>query len=318
MSNIQLNFNGFSSRVFIDGEKVSATDISLSATENLIQFSGAFGGSMNYSGDHFRLNTPCFYELPEISCSIGTEITFPQINNLFFDWLDNRSKERKVEISSGEKNNKTFYFPKCYFKSLKLGASQNSLVTANYDFYVLARELFNEPIKNDVPQLQNHKNNDFVFDMNSEDKDNKTPIGFWETEITGFGEDKKVLDWSLNISQNVVPKYYCGRNSDNEVKEPPLPDIMIGYPKMELTVSFLMDEEEFDKKVFAKFELNEKKDYPKSNDKEISSTNELSLKIRGKTFCKMLYGAVNSYSPSILTNGAITFNSNYLIHQIHI
>ena len=318
MSNIQLNFNGFSSRVFIDGEKVSATDASLSASENLITFDGAYGGMMNYSAEnYFRLNTTSFYELPEISCSIGTEITFPQINNLFFDWLEDRGKERSVEISAGNDSNETFYFKNCYFKSLKLGASQNSLVTANYDFYVLSRELFNEPIKNNVPKLQNNKNNDFVFDMNSGDKD-KIPIGFWETEITGFGEDKKVLDWSLNISQNVIPKYYCGRNSDDVVKEPPLPDIMIGYPKMELNVSFLMDKEEFDKKVFFGFKHNDKKTYPENNLSDSSSDNELTLKIRGKKICKFLYGAVSNYSPSLNFHGGITFGASYLINQIYL
>ena len=43
-----VNFKSFSTSVFIDGEKVSATDINLSFTENLIQFEGAYRGILNY------------------------------------------------------------------------------------------------------------------------------------------------------------------------------------------------------------------------------------------------------------------------------
>lgn len=316
MSNIQLNFNGFSTRALIDDNKVSATSISLSATENIIQFDGAYGGEMNYKGDnYFRLNTPSFYELPEISCSIGTEITFEQIKKLFFDWFENRGKEHSILISNGDKSNKTFNFEKCcYFKSLKLQTSQNSLVTADYDFYVNSRNLFNEPIKNNVPKLQSE--NELVFDPTLQNKD-KVPIAYWETEIEGFGNNKQVLDWSLSFSQNIIPKYYCGREDDNSVLEPPLPDLMIGYPKMELNVTFLMDKDEFDKDVFAEFSDNKKIIYPQTEDKEISSLNQLSLKIRGEEICRFLYGKVNSYSPS-LSNGAITFSSTYLIHQIYL
>jgi hypothetical protein len=339
MSNIQLNFNGFSTRTLIDNNKVSATSISLSATENIIQFDGAYGGEMNYKEDnYFRLNTPSFYELPEISCSIGTEITFKQIKKLFFDWFENRGKAHSVLISSGDESNKTFNFEKCcYFKSLKLQTSQNSLVTADYDFYVNSRNLFNEPIKNNVPKLQSETKEELVFDPTLQNKD-KVPIGYWETEIEGFytkkqkfdenggpvyDKDKKqVLDWSLSFSQNVIPKYYCGRETDVNVAEPPLPDLMIGYPKMELNVTFLMDKEEFDEDVFAEFSDNKKIIYPQKEDKEIEnkenpSSNQLSLKIRGKEICRFLYGKVNSYSPS-LSNGAITFSSTYLIHQIYL
>lgn len=319
MDNIQLNFNGFSSRVFIEDEKVSATDISLSVTENILQFDGAYGGEMNLSGNnYFRLNTPSIYELPEISCSIGTEITFPQIKELFFDWLENRGKSRSVLIAVGEKNNKTFNFEECcYFKSLRLNTSQGSLVTANYDFYVLSRNLFSESLKNDVPKLQNDNTSDFIFDMDSGSKD-KTPIGYWETKIDGFEDNKQVLDWSLNFNQSVIPKYYCGRDSDDNVNEPPLPDLMIGYPKMELSVNFLMDKDEFDKSVFAKFSDNTKIVYPQKETQESTSNGQLSLWVRGEEICRFLYGKVNTYSPSLTTNGAITFSATYIINQIYL
>lgn len=328
MSNtIQLNFTGFSTRVFLDGEKVSATDISLSVSENLISFEGAYGGAMNY-GEKFRLNSPSFYELPEISCSIGTEITSPQIESLFFDWLKDRAKPRTIEIGVGKNYNKTFCFDECYFKSLKLSTSENNLVTANYDFFVLpldetidnltcnAERLFYEKkgIINDVPRLQNNGDKDFVFNMNSLLKDRK-PIGYWETTIDGFGDDKKVLSWDLNINQNVITKYYCGRESDTDVTSPPLPDIMIGYPKMELSVSFLIDQKEFNGDVFATIKQKKKTVYDESISDESSF---LSLKIRGKEICKFKYGSVTQYAPSISPNGSITFSATYVINQIEL
>ena len=351
---MEINFNGFSTLVEIEGERVSATDISLSAQENIIQFDGAYGGSMNYgTSNYFMMNSPSFYELPEISCSIGTEITYDQMNKLFFDWLLDRGKPRSVLISSGDNSNETFNYEKCcYFKSLRLSASQNSLVTANYDFYILSNSLFSNPIKNDVPKLQSK----IVFDM---DTKNKRPVGFWETKIDGFKlfhfdsegkqkySDKQVLDWSLTFSQNVIPKYYCGRIDDIEVSEPPLPDIMIGHPKMELSVNFLIDRNEFDKDVFGFVDLEKtifscsdlsspesdspspesdssspESDQPSqesgSSSSEISEEKGLSLYIRDKKVCKFLYGKTNSYSPSISSQGGITFNVNYLIHQIQL
>ena len=183
---MEINFNGFSTRVLIDKEKVSATDISLSAQENIIQFEGAYGGEMNLSGsNYFRMNNSGFYELPEISCSIGTEITHEQINNLFFNWLEDRGKARSVLISSGDYLNKTFNFEDCcYFKSLRLGASQNSLVTANYEFYVLSDKLFSESLKNNVQKLQS----EIVFDMSSKDK---KPIGFGKLKLTDLKKTDK-------------------------------------------------------------------------------------------------------------------------------
>ena len=309
-NNIQINFNGFSTRVFIENEKVSATDISVSAQENIIKFDGAYGGEMNLNGNnYFRMGNSSFYELPEISCSIGTEITPEQIENLFFNWLEDRGASRSVLISTGNDRNETFNFQNCYFKSLRLSTSQNSLVTANYDFYVLERELFNEPLINDVRRKQSEP----VFDIS---KKSKIPIGFWETEIKGFGEDKQVLDWNLNFSQEVVPKYYCGRETDEDVLEPPLPDLFIGYPKMELSVSFLIDKEKFDKNIFAKFSDNRKINYPNKESKTSDSENQLSLWIRGKEICRFLYGKVNSYSPSLSSSGGIVFNVSYTIHQI--
>lgn len=331
---MEINFNGFSTLVEIEGERVSATDISLSAQENIIQFDGAYGGSADYgSSNYFMINSPSFYELPEISCSIGTEITYDQMNELFFDWLLDRGKPRSVLISSGDNLNKTFNYEECcYFKSLRLSASQNNLVTANYDFYILSNSLFSNPIKNDVPKLQSK----IVFDMDEEDK---KPIGFWETKIDGFklfhfdsegkpildenGKQKynykQVLDWSLTFSQNVIPKYYCGRIDDNEVSEPPLPDIMIGHPKMELSVNFLIDRQEFDKDVFFGMDDLQKTVFGSASSSEnTSSDKELTLFIRDKKICKFLYGKTSSYSPSISSQGGITFNVNYLIHQIQL
>ena len=333
MSNtIQLNFTGFSTRVFLEEEKVSATDISLSVSENLISFDGAYGGAMNY-GDNFRLNSPSFYELPEISCSIGTEITLPQIELLFFKCLEDRAKPRTIKIGVGEGSNETFYFDECYFKSLKLSTSENNLVTANYDFFVLplekttdnlicnANRLFykSNGITNDVPKLQNNEIKDFVFDMDFGDN-NKIPIGYWETTIDGFGNDKKVLSWDLNINQNVITKYYCGRKSVTNVTSPPLPDIMIGYPKMELSVSFLIDQNEFNGDIFATLKQKKKTVYNKSSSDESSSDENgfLSLKIRGKEICKFKYGSVTQYTPSLSPNGAITFSASYAINQIQL
>lgn len=328
---IQLNFTGFSTRVFLNEEKVSATDISLSVSENLISFEGAYGGAMNY-GDNFRLNSPSFYELPEISCSIGTEITLPQIESLFFKWLENRAKPRTIKIGVGNYSNETFNFEECYFKSLKLSTSENNLVTANYDFFVLPREetidnltcnakrlFYEDGIINDVPRLQNNKIKDFVFDMDSDNND-KIPVGYWETTIDGFGDDKKVLSWDLNINQNVITKYYCGRVDDADVTSPPLPDIMIGYPKMELSVSFLIDKNKFNEDIFATIKQNKKTVYDESSYDESGSDESgfLSLKIRGNEICKFKYGSVTQYTPSLSPNGAITFSATYVINQIQL
>ena len=308
MSNqIQINFKGFSTRVFLDDEKISATSISLSASENLISFEGAYGGDMNYGG-YFRLNTPSFYELPEISCSLGCELTYEQILS-FFDFLEDRGESKKIEISAGDDGNKTFYFDECYVKSMSLSASENSLVTADYDFYVNSNSLLNEEIKNDVQKK--HKNNDgkCIFDMKDEDK---TPVGYWETAIAGFGGDKDdgkhVLDWSLTVSQNVIPKYYCGRSDDNVVSSPQLPDIMIGYPKMELKVTFVMDKEKFGEDIFFKsLKDATKTEYPASNGdgsgQTVTQNKKLTLWVRKKKICDMLYGKVVSYAPSLSPSG---------------
>ena len=316
MSNqIQINFNGFSTRVFLNEEKMSATNISLTTSENLIQFEGAYGGDMNYGSErnYFRLNAPSFYELPEISCSLGCELTYEQILS-FFKFLENRGGSQTIEISSGKSGNKTFYFDECYVKSMSLYTSENSLVTADYDFYINSDSLLNEEIKNDVERTHKSKDGECIFDMKDKDK---TPVGYWETSIEGFGGDngtgKHVLDWSLTVSQNVIPKYYCGRNSDDEVVKPLLPDIMIGYPKMELKVTFLMDKDGFDEDIFFNF--------PKSfnlEESDSSKSKTLSLFVRDKKICDMLYGKVVSYAPSLSSNGGITFTSTYIINQIQL
>ena len=400
---IQLNFTGFSTRVFIENKKVSATDISLSASENLISFEGAYGGSMNY-GTNFRLNTPSFYELPEVSCSIGCEMTYEQIKTNFFEWLTDRGKARRVNISSGKKENQTFNFHECYFKSLKLSASENTLVTANYDFFVLSNGIeydkvykfdegvetdegdvlwiansakesdssnsyscshsyshsganytsysfFDEPLRVDLPWSASDPESGYkyagmidpTFDMKTCEKEgdeNKTPIGYWETSIDGFGTEifdedgnktysKYVVSWDLNISQNIIPKYYCGRSSDDEIDAPVLPDIMIGYPKMELTVNFMIDKNDFDERVF---NFNKGKTtvyyYNPSNDSssssnssssiDIGSSRILTLRIREQNICNFICGRVTSYAPSLSPNGAITFSVSYLINQIQL
>ena len=380
---IQLNFTGFSTRVFIDKEKMSATDISLSASENLISFEGAYGGNRNdgkdedTGRDYFRLNTPSFYELPNVSCSIGCEMTYSQIKTHFFNWLENRGMARKINISSGKKENQTFNFHECYFNSLRLSTSENSLVTANYDFFVLsngihyekvykfeedsdssssettwsaveASELsdsssssgfvldygrgytsysfFDEPLRNDVLHypyngsdgLQYRGMTDPTFDMETKGEvgdAKKTPIAYWETKISGFKDGKNVIGWDLSITQSVIPKYYCGRSDDNDIEAPVLPDIMIGHPKMELTVSFLIDKEAFNENVFKIFSGEE---HFGNDFTEIIGQEKLTLEIRGNKFCKFVCGRVVSYSPSLSTNGALTFSVTYQINQIQL
>lgn len=323
---IQLNFNGFSTRLFLDEEKMSATNISLTASENLIQFNGAYGGSMNYAeGNYFRLNTPSFYELPEISCSFSCELTYEQILN-FFNFLEDRGKEKTIEISLGKDGNKTFYFENCcYVRTMSLSTSENSLVTADYDFYVNSKKLLNEGIINDVERTHDGVAGHCVFDMH---KDEKTPVGYWETKIEGFDGDKNVLDWKLTISQDIITKYYCGKHKDESGEifedstnssEPPLPDIMIGYPKMELSVSFLMDKDEFGEEVFKSLKDTVKTIYVGEETTVGSSTsNVLKLYIRDKAVCGMKYGKVISYSPSLNSNGGIIFSSTYIINQIEL
>ena len=318
---IRLNFNGFSSKIFINDKKVSAISASLSVSENLITFEGAYGGMMNYSDkkdDYFRLNSSNFHELPDISCSIETEITFSQIESLFFDFLKDRGKKIKIQISFGNSQNKTFLFTDCYFKSITLKAQQNGLVTANYDFYVLSDSttFLNNGMINDVEKKPNSVG--IVFDMNNPQQ---SPIGFWETEIDGFtySEIKKnVIEWSLNISQNIITKYYCGRSSDKPVEKAPLPDVMIGHPQMKLMVSFLIDRSTFSKHHFYDFSQQKKTiQYIDEKINEISS-NKLTLKIKGESICDFLFGTVLDYAPVFDFHNAITFGASYLINQIKI
>ena len=133
---------------------------------------------------------------------MNCELTYEQILS-FFDFLKERNKPKSIEISTGDTNNENFVFKDCcYVKSMSISASENSLVSADYEFYVNSKneldgsnKLFNNPLISDVPKLQSETKNDWVFDMQDS---NKTPVGYWETSIEGF--DKHVLDWKINIS----------------------------------------------------------------------------------------------------------------------
>ena len=336
---IKLNFNGFSTRVLINGEPVSATDVSITSTENILHFDGAYCGPMNYSSDDqknfFRMNSMGLYELPEISCSIGVELTYPQLKTLFLNFLKNRGQNIKLQINTGHSNKNVFEYSNCFLKSLNISATQGGLLSSKYEFYVSPlfsninnSKFFNNPINNNVQS--NNVDYKPIFTMSKKNLDDY-PIGFWETQISGFEgivsgktTSKQVLDWSLTFSQNIITKYHCNGFSYNQ---PPPPYIMIGSSKLELNVDFIIDKNNFDENVFAVIQPHnigkkynnrfQKKDgntigYP------ISDSSGVSLYVRGNQICKFLHGFVTTYSPTLTSSGAVIFNTNYLINEISI
>lgn len=326
MDKISVNFNGYSGLIFLEGEQVSANNIQLSSSENLIVGDGAFGGSMNYGFDnYFRLNPPSFYELPDVSANLSIEPLSRQIDTLFFNFIEDRGLGRDLSINIGKNNhfnsvqlpeNCSFFFNNCFFRSMSIQASMGSLLTINYDFTIITRRLLSNSINSDVEKQQGKP----IFDMFGEENEinENKPIGFWETKISGFGNNKDVLSWNLTFTQDVIPKYYCDRSDDisGDIEVPLPKDVFIGAPRMNLSVEFIMDKNDFNKEIFKGLKEAEKTIYPAGEENKSEEEGMLSLYIRDKEVCRFIHGKCISDNPTIQSNGAIVYSANYLIHQI--
>lgn len=313
-NNIQLNFNGFSTEAFFSNEKVSATSISVSSSENIVGTQAFFGGDINASGEYFRLGQQGMYELPDISGNLSIEPTFEQIQTLFLDILKNREKSKSLEINVADK--KSFIFPYCYIQSMTMGTSENQLLTFDYSFYIKSKSLMSN-ITNDVLKLHSGRPVHIPF----------TPIAYWETTISGFNFSEQkvpITGWKLNFAQNVVPKYCL--SYDIKGDEPSLPKaVWVEHPKMDLEVSFVLDKNSFSFDNFCSLFDEGKTNYEGENKNSVKNPQSvepeekvLSIAIRGQEIIQLQYGKIMSVTPTLNSGGAITVSVNFSINAINV
>ena len=200
-----------------------------------METSGGYGGTITPTGNSssasstMGVHAPFILDVTEVAGSLGFEPTRDQLKNLG-SWVSNRNASKPITFSIGSNSTKLDY-NECYFQSIALTASENSLLTATVDMWMYqtnfapdgylggptSREAVGTPVTDLIP--------------------------YWATSVTGL-PNGDVMSWSLTISQQLSKKFYC-RGSDTSIITAPLPgNIYVGPLGAELTVDLLLTDEE--------------------------------------------------------------------------
>lgn len=279
----ELIFSGFSAKAKFDGEQISCTSFAVKTNQNVLESSSAYGGQI--SGDHMAVHSPFLLDISEVSGSIGFEPTVSQLINLG-NWIRNRNSSKSVSFSTGS-NSTDLEYDECYFQSIGISCSENSLVTADIDMWMYQNKWATGTIGG-------------ATQRNSVGSPVTNVIPFWATTLEGL-PNNDIVSWNLNISQQLTMKYYCnGLNSSTEAVLPE--NIFVGPLTADLNVNLII----------AKNAINIEDVLKKGK-----PTDKITLKLNGTSILDMGKFVMTSLDPTLDDiGGANSISLSYKAYEV--
>lgn len=290
---ISVTFDGAGTRVKLDDKTLLTTAFSISENQNVIESNCAYGGTI--TGEHLGFATPNVLGFGEVTGSVTYDITKNQLDTLK-TWLNDRNSSKTINAETGSGSNgssSSLAYGECYFQSMTLNASENSIVSADVDFWIYKKALTDGSVGGSISKsgLQG------ATALTDEEKE---VIPYWKTKIDSF--PLKVIGWNISITQTLVKKFYCeggssGTSGTGFDDVAPLPKaVFVGPLNIEMSVTALLENEVVDLST-------------------LSGDLNLTLKIADVDFIQIDKVKLLSVSPDLTAKGMRTIELSYKAYK---
>lgn len=237
-----LGYEGFI-RLRVDGPADIAlgTGGAVPDTRARLESSAGYGGQINTPANQVAINNPRSYDWQLWEGSIDFEVHEGFLSRQIKPWIFNRQKAAEVYLQSRTDN--VQLFNNCYWSELTLTGAEGQIVTGSAGFTSVQRDTYTigggYPTSGKtgmdffcgstgpagatsaagptgpgdsgtyVPTPLNPQ----VDSWDGSDIGNTIPVPFWNTSVVIDGSSIDFVDWSFNLSQEVVPFFACEHQS---------------------------------------------------------------------------------------------------------
>ena len=272
------------------GELLFTTAFGISEAQNILETAGTYGGQIQ--GDNIGIASPNMLSLGEVTGSVTYDITINQADKLK-EWLKNRNDTRIIEAKTGDMGSAKLLYGDCYFQSITMNASENSIVSADVDFWIYKKALTEGSIGGAISKygLRGQDNNGNPISDPESFKftdDEKNVIPYWKTKLDGF--PLNIIAWNISITQTLTKKFYCDGLTD---EKSPLPRaVFVGPLNVEFGVTVLLNNDVVDLST-------------------LTGDLDLTLKLGSVDFINVKKVKLLSVSPDLTATGMRTIDLSY-------
>lgn len=210
-------FSNFNTSVLFDNDLVIADAFSMTENHNILESACGYGGTIQ--GANIGVASPNMLGFGDVTATLSYNPTITQLSKLS-TWIKDRNSSRVVACENSEQSQ--LAYGECYFSSIALSAAENALVNCDVDMWMYKNALTSGSIGGVVNKFSRYPS---LIDT--------AVIPYWATKIVGF--PLEVVNWNVDINQNLTKKFYCEGLTDTTS---PLPkDVFVGPLNIDLSIT---------------------------------------------------------------------------------
>jgi len=200
---------GYEGHVKIGSTYALGTGASVPRGLNRIESSAAYGGTID--GSDRAIGLPRQYDWEIYDGSVSVEMTAGLFTELK-TWLGGRQDARNIFFAP--RYDAAQEFDTAYFNSISISAGEGGAVNGSVGFVAIDRADYQYGDK----YIDNKDGDGFLCSGGSFPSplnaapSNTQPVPYWNTSLSFAGTSYEFLNWSLDISQDVVKFFSCEGN----------------------------------------------------------------------------------------------------------
>jgi hypothetical protein len=247
---------GYQGMILLDGNLYLVTDGNLDHSRPEIVSEGTYAAS-SVNNAVGRVHV---FDFDEVSGGFNCDTNIELINQLFDEnngWVTNRDTSYPLLWYSNVINN--YEFGDAYWSRISLSAGAGNMLTTSFDVTMIPgteeeEDDYDLPIRS-LQLADDYIGQRFGLDDGGEGQllpnvsfatgNDKQPIPYWETSINfldenndGLPEGIHVLNWSLEMSNNITKRNLCAAKSGTD-NHPGPAFIQVGLASVTLNVTFV-------------------------------------------------------------------------------
>lgn len=291
-------FSNFNTKIMFDtaddiwqSSPVIADAFSMSENQNILESSCGYGGQIQ--GEFIGVASPNMTSFGDVTATLSYNLTKNQLAKIS-TWINSSNPElarnsSRMILCENSAESKLAY-GECYFSSIALSASENSLVNCDLELWMYQNALSSGSIGGAVSMGQREP---YFTD--------KEVIPYWATTIKITNKDKEIVpleivSWNVDVNQTLTKKFYCeGLATDDS----PLPkDVYVGNLNIDLSITAVIPN--------TVFQMS-----------DLTGDLNFDIILAGVTFLSISKVKIVSASPDLTDKGGRFITLNYRVFKLN-
>ena len=206
---------GYEGYIMLDGKYALGTGTSVPRTFTRIDSQSGYGGQIN-GGVNMGIGAPRAYDWGTNDGSVDFEMTEEMWRDVLKPWLAVRQTSKELYFSSRDGNVQQY---DAFWSSISVSASEQSPVTGSVGFTAIERAAYSFGSTGWAGFMGNQGGVGLLCLLGTtfptplyEAPANVKPIPWWNTQVN-LGGPKDFINWTLELSQDVVKIFACMKSS---------------------------------------------------------------------------------------------------------